>query len=429
MSEWKEETLKDYVDVINGFAFKSEGFSNARESESYLPVIKIKNVANGDANFNDVVFHKFSENLKKYLIEANDILIALTGNHPIDKTQVVGGVSRYKHSEKSLLNQRVGKVVSTDASKLNEDFLYYFLKWSNTQCYLANQSTGSASQANISKNDVLSCPIELPEIEEQKRIAKTLSNLDQKITLLREQNQTLEELAQVLFKRWFVDFNFPDDTGKPYKDNGGAMQDSELGEIPVGWRVGKIGDEIETIGGGTPSTKEPSYWDNGNIIWYSPTDLTRSKSMYTTSTSKMITDLGLKRSSAKLFPKYSILMTSRATVGEITINICEACTNQGFIVMIPNEKLSLYFLYTWLKSNLKTVHNLASGSTFPEISKSDFRNIEVVVGSYSVLSNYNETIKPIFKSIENNILEIEMLAQLRDTLLPKLMSGELRIKA
>jgi type I restriction enzyme S subunit len=122
-------------------------------------------------------------------------------------------------------------------------------------------------------------------------------------------------------------------------------------------------------------------------------------------------------------------MTSRATVGELTINIHAATTNQGFITLIPNENLSIHFLYVWLKSKLKKVHNLASGSTFPEISKTDFRNIEVIIGTKKIHVEFDNIMKPIFKSIEKNTKEVQTLTHLRDSLLPKLMIGDLQIKA
>jgi len=313
-------------------------------------------------------------------------------------------------------------------TKINEEivdpkYLFYLLSLYN----LSKYDEGSAVPSLTTKalNDV---PISFPKDKSiQIEIRTIIESLDKKITLLRQQNQDLEELAQTLFKRWFVEFEFPNENGEPYKSSGGKMVESELGEIPVGWRLSTIGENIETIGGGTPSTTEPTFWEDGEILWYSPTDLTKEKSMYSIGSAKKITELGLQKSSAKLFPAYSLLMTSRATVGELTINTHAASTNQGFITLIPNENLSIYFLYDWLKSKLKTVHNLASGSTFPEISKTDFRNIEVLLATKEAHTEFDNIIKPIFKSIENNTKEIQSLTQLRDTLLPKLMSGELRV--
>ena len=206
------------------------------------------------------------------------------------------------------------------------------------------------------------------------------------------------------------------------------MVASELGDIPAGWRVGKLGDEVETVGGGTPSTTEPSYWENGDIYWYSPTDLTKSKTVFSLDTSKKITKLGLDKSSARLFPKYSILMTSRATIGEITINTNDACTNQGFITLIPNSLFDTFYLFCWLKTQLTKVNLLASGSTFPELSKSDFRNFDFLIPSNHLVLGFRELVTPLFLRIETNTKQIQTLTKTRDTLLPKLMSGQIRIK-
>ena len=157
------------------------------------------------------------------------------------------------------------------------------------------------------------------------------------------------------------------------------------------------------------------------------TDLTKSNTLFSLVSGTKINEAGLKSSSAKLFPAYSLMLTSRATVGVIAINTTEACTNQGFITIIPNQNIHLYFLHGWLCLQLKKINNLASGSTFPEISKSDFRSLDVILPSQKIMSEYKDVAQPIFKSIENNQKEIQTLAQLRDSLLPRLMSGRLRV--
>lgn len=164
MSESEEQILGNYIQVINGFAFKSTNFLDEK-LENSLPVIKIKNVANGDVNLKGVQYHFYDESLFKYVIENGDVLVALTGNHPQAITQVVGETSRYKLTEKALLNQRVAKIKAKDV--LNADYLYYFLKDDSTHSYLANQSSGSANQANISKSDIEKIPFIKPDIEEQ----------------------------------------------------------------------------------------------------------------------------------------------------------------------------------------------------------------------------------------------------------------------
>ena len=195
MGEWNEVIIGDHIDLISGFAFKSTNFLNNLQ-EGALPVIKIKNVANGDTNVNDVVFHMYDDSLKRFLIRKGDVLIAMTGNHPHALTQVVGDVSRYKLSVTSLLNQRVGKLVSKGDACL--DFIYYLFKDKGVQFYLANQSSGSANQANISKSDILGLNLKIPSPSEQKSIASILSSLDVKIDLLHRQNTTLEKMAETL---------------------------------------------------------------------------------------------------------------------------------------------------------------------------------------------------------------------------------------
>ena len=180
MGNWKEEISSEYIDMISGFAFKSKNF-HSEQIEGTLPVIKIKNVANGDVNLEKVVYHSYDTSLEKYLLNSGDILIAMTGNHPQAKSQVVGDVSKYKLSTSSLLNQRVGKIVATEKSDL--DFIYYLFKNKETHNYLANQSSGSANQANISKKNILSLELAFPPLPEQKAIAEVLSSLDDKIAV------------------------------------------------------------------------------------------------------------------------------------------------------------------------------------------------------------------------------------------------------
>ena len=145
MTEWRDYRLGELIEVINGYAFKSSNFIDEKRDNS-LPVIKIKNVANGDVHLNDCQYHLFDHSLERFKVTKGDILIALTGNHPEVMTQVVGEVSRFKLDEEALLNQRVAKLL---AKNIDEDFLYYFLKDDNTHDYLASQSAGSANQANI----------------------------------------------------------------------------------------------------------------------------------------------------------------------------------------------------------------------------------------------------------------------------------------
>lgn len=262
----------------------------------------------------------------------------------------------------------------------------------------------------------------IPHPDKQREIVKEYNVIQNRIALNQQLIQKLEETAQAIYKRWFIDFEFPDKNGKPYKSNGGDLVWNEQfqQEIPLNWEVKSIGSVVETLGGGTPSTAVKEFWENGDIIWYSPTDVTKSNSIFSSISENKITKLGLQKSSAKIFPAYSLLMTSRATVGKLTINTKEACTNQGFITLIPNEKISVYLLYDWIKTQMDEISSLATGSTFPEISKSDFRNLNFLYPVEAVLLKYNNSISKLYKTIQCKNEENEKLIELKDLMLSKL---------
>ncbi len=277
-------------------------------------------------------------------------------------------------------------------------------------------------RGSLEWEDFENLQLPIPHIDKQLEIVKEYNVIQTRIAVNQKMIQKLEETAQAIYKQWFVQFEFPDENGKRYKSNGGEMVwNEELeSEIPLGWEVKPIGEVVETLGGGTPSTDEKKYWENGEILWYSPTDVTKSNSIFSSITEKKITKLGLQKSSAKLFPAYSLLMTSRATVGKLTINTKDACTNQGFITLIPNEKISVYLLFDWIKTQLDEISSLATGSTFPEISKSDFRNLKFLNPVDTVSLNYKKSITKLYKTIQFRNEENEKLIELKDLLLSKL---------
>jgi type I restriction enzyme S subunit len=216
----------------------------------------------------------------------------------------------------------------------DERFAYYFLQTMHLEQYDAG-----ASNPTLNRNHIHLIPICYPPLPTQRKIAAVLSAYDDLIENNTRRIAVLEEMARLLYQEWFVRFRFPG-----HEDV--AMVDSELGPVPEGWEVKPIGEAIETLGGGTPSTKNPEYWDNGTITWFTPSDLTSAGTMFISESSRQITELGFQKSSAHLFPPYSVMMTSRATIGVVAINTQEACTNQGFITCIPNERVSAYQIVT-----------------------------------------------------------------------------------
>jgi len=428
MSEWKWKTLGG-IASSEGYGLVDGPFgSNLPAScyvESGIPVIRGSNLTLGTERFVADEFVYVSEEtasrLERSLARPNDIVFTKKGT--IGQTGLVPTDLPY---EVYLISSNQMKL-TVDESLADPIFVYYYVSSEASKNKIRKDSEFTGVPKTNTKY-LREFPIYLPPLQKQHQIANILDSLDRKIENLRKQNETLEAIAQTLFKHWFVDFEFPNEDGKPYKSSGGAMERSELGEIPAGWHLGKLGEEVDTLGGGTPSTTTSEYWENGDIPWYSPTDLTRSKTLFSLGSEKKITKLGLEKSSARLFPKYSLLLTSRATLGEITINTQDACTNQGFITIIPNERFSVYFLYGWLLTQINLIKQLASGSTFPELSKSTFRNFSFLIPDSVLLTKYNHVIKPLFQKIENNIRQIQSLTKTRDVLLPKLMSGQIKVR-
>ena len=286
---------------------------------------------------------------------------------------------------------------------------------------MQNISRGT-TQDNLSLDKLLTFDFRLPPLPIQRRIASILSAYDDLIENNTRRIAILEEMAQAIYREWFVHFRYPGHEDVP-------LVDSPLGPIPEGWEVGCIGDVVETLGGGTPSTKEPAYWDDGDVIWYSPTDLTSAGTMFIHDSAKHITAFGLQKCAARMFPPYSVMMTSRATIGVVAINTQPASTNQGFITCVPNERLSAWEIYYWLLESKAMIENLASGATFKEINRGTFRKLPVLLPDKMTRGLFASIVDPLARQIE--VLEgmIRNLRATRDLLLPRLISGQIDVSA
>jgi type I restriction enzyme S subunit len=197
--------------------------------------------------------------------------------------------------------------------------------------------------------------------------------------------------------------------------------------VPKGWRISKIGDVVKIVGGATPSTKNPQFW-NGAISFATPKDLAPLTSPILLETERRITDAGLKNISSGLLPKGTVLLSSRAPIGYLAIAEIPVAVNQGFIAMICNGDLPNYYVLTWLHENMDTILGNANGTTFLEISKKNFRPIACIVPSPETLLCFIKLVDALFKKIVENLIESNTLAAMRDLLLPELLSGNLRVK-
>jgi type I restriction enzyme S subunit len=280
----------------------------------------------------------------------------------------------------------------------------------------------------------------------QKKIAHILSTLDDKIELNRKMNQTLEAMAQALFKSWFVDFDpvharlrckSDEELEVAARELGiskevlelfpSEFEESELGMIPKGWEVSSIGAETTSLGGATPSTSNPKFWEDGEFYWATPRDLSSVQEKILIETERKITNAGVKKVSSGQLPVGTILLSSRAPIGYMAMSKIPVSINQGFIAMVCNKRLPNAYVLQWLTYKLDDIKQRGSGTTFAEISKSTFRPMQILVPDSKNLQKYDEIVQAYYNQITINIKETKTLQKTRDTLLQKLLSGELDV--
>ena len=359
-----------------------------------------------------------------------------TGNVPVlSSSGISGNHNEYKVDGPGVITGRSGLIGSvyyirkefwplnttlyvTDFKGNNPLYVYYKLKTIN----LKNFATGS-SVPTLNRNHLDSIDVNIHDKEKQKKQIFILEKIDKKINLNRQIIANLEELSQTLFKRWFVDFEFPDEDGNPYKSSGGEMIDSELGEMPKNWKVNKLKEFTKKISsGGTPSRKVKDYWEYGEIMWLKTKEV---KEKMIVTTEENITDLGLLKSSAKIINENStVIAMYGATAGQIAYLGCKMATNQACCTIeseYPN------FIYNYFVYNANYIKTLSSGSAQQNLNKKIIEDLKLLVPNLKVLNHYESSVNSNTSLIKSLTLSNLKLQELRDTLLPKLMSGEIEI--
>ena len=265
----------------------------------------------------------------------------------------------------------------------------------------------------------------------QQKIAKVLSDLDAKIEVNNKINAALEAMAKTLYDYWFVQFDFPNKDGKPYKSSGGKMVYNEelKREIPEGWEVGTLDLIGNIIGGSTPSKSiDENFCNVKGTPWITPKDLSNNKGKkFITRGEYDVTELGLKEASLKIMPAGTVLLSSRAPIGYLAIARENVTTNQGFKSFVPKKEYSTEYIYFAIQNHIPEIEANSSGSTFKEVSSSILKTIKTILPKEEVLSIFNKKIKPIFKKQDCLELENQELASLRDWLLPMLMNGQVSV--
>lgn len=405
--EWKEVRLGDVCEIKGGKRLpKGVNLITQKNSHPYIRVRdlgKSKTIElNSSYEYVDEITQK---QIQRYITQKGDILISIVGT--IGLIAIVGG-----SLDGANLTENCVKLVKLD--KIDSEYLYYYLKSPFGQQNISRGTVG-AVQAKLPIKNIQEFSIICPElISDQRRIASILSSLDRKIELNNKINADLEEMAQAIFKNWFVDF-------EPFKD--GKFVNSELGMIPEGWKIGTLTDVIKLMPGGTPKTSEPLYWDNGTIPFFSPKDV---NGVYCFTTEKHITETGLNKCSSNLYPKDTIFITCRGTVGKVCLAACDMAMNQSNYAIKAIDGYSQCYVFFLVKSVVERLIKKSNGAVFSAITSKDFDE-EILIPSQKAVEDFTNVIDGFFRRIFTIGTENSRLSTLRDTLLPRLMSGELEV--
>jgi type I restriction enzyme, S subunit len=435
-SEWTTKTI-DELKAKNRTAIAIGPFGSRMKSDCYVPsgvpVIRGNNISDTRDLVGEMVFitPEKAEEVQSSILFPDDLFFPHRGSIGLVGIVPRKGAGRYVQST-SLMK------LTCDRTQVEPLFLFYFFRSAQgRQELLKNASTVGTPGIGQPLSSLKAIRVPLPPLAEQKAIAAVLGALDDKIELNRRMNATLEAMARALFQSWFVDFDpvrAKLDGRQPRGlDSATAalfpneFEDSELGSIPKGWTIKPVGEVVDCVGGGTPSTAEPKYWEEGTHHWTTPKDFSSLQAPILFDTDRRLTDAGIAKISSGLLSAGTLLLSSRAPVGYLAIAAMPVAINQGFIAMKSNERASNYFMLNWCQANMDEIKGRATGTTFAEISKQNFRPIPLLLPPAELMANFTAKVNPFYAQITDKLLQSRTLAALRDALLPKLLSGEIKV--
>ncbi len=330
------------------------------------------------------------ESLRKRTKTAkNDVLVTSVGT--------IGETAIIQDNEPNYEFQRSVLILKPDTSLVNPQYLYYCMRMLKSQ--FISMATG-AVQKCLFIGQMKSVQIELPDLETQKKIADILGTIDEKIELNRQMNETLEQTGQALFRHYFI-------------DNPEAEK----------WGEKSLSEQLEILSGGTPKTSEKSYWD-GDIPWFSVVDAPSGSNLFTIQTTKNITEAGLKKSAAKLIPKHTTIISARGTVGKLAIAGREMTINQSCYALKSDTP---FYSYLMIDRCLLDIKARVHGSVFDTITRNTFDQLKFTAPPSNIITDFENRVEPLFLQILRNVEEIQTLTTLRDTLLPRLINGKVKV--
>ena len=422
MSKWRQTTLGKVL-ISGGGKIQTGPFGSQLHASDYvadgIPCIMPANMKSNRVDLSAIAYisEKDAKRLSKHLVKAGDILYSRRG----DVTQ------------KALIREAeagyfcgTGCLLVRPGDAIDPEFLTYHLSTPTNQDWIVKQAVG-ATMPNLNTAILSAVPLNLPPNKDiQRRTAAILSALDAKIDCNNRINAELEAMAKTLYDYWFVQFDFPDANGKPYKSSGGKMAYNATlkREIPSGWHDSNVLAVADLLGGGTPTKKKPHYW-GGDIPFFTPTDA--DGSIFKFSTADYITSEGLKGSSTKLFSKHTVFITARGSVGRLVLAGVDMAMNQSCYALRAKAGISHVFLFFLAKELIHHLHVKSSGSVFDSIVSNDIELTQLAIPKSEVIEEFAEVVEPIFEKIANNTKENQQLAQLRDWLLPLLMNGQVTV--
>lgn len=409
--DWEIEELSSIIDIKHGFAFKGEFFTDVPNEQVVLTPGNF-NIGGG---FKTQKFKYYlSDFPKEYVLKAGDVIVSMTDLSKVGDTLGYSAKIPASKNQKYLHNQRLG-LLQFKSKNVNIDFIYWLLRTKKYQQFVVSSATGSTVK-HTSPTRIKEYKFAFPPVSEQKIIAEILTNLDEKIELNRQMNTTLEAISQAIFKHWFVDFEFPNEEGKPYKSNGGEMEETELGEVPVGWRVGEL-NEISTLMMGL-SPQSASYNDIGEGF-----PLLNGAADFS---GKIISPKKYTSKPTRICQKDDLLFCIRATIGNITFSNNQYCLGRGVASLTPKDSTYKEFIYFQLNYSLNYLISRATGSVISGLSKPDIENLKIIIPVLNQIDKFHNNMINIFDKIQKNSEENITLPNIRDALLPKFMSGEIR---
>lgn len=398
MSEWMYTTIGE---VVNNFDYQRIPVAESLRIKGEYPYY-------GASGIIDYV--------QDYIFDGEYLLIAEDGENLKSRKTPIAFIAKGKF----WVNNHAHIVKAND--KAVTRYLLYAISNLDINGYLSGSAQPKLSQDSLNKIEV-----PLPPLSEQKKIARVLGNLDDKIEVNSRMNKTLEAMAMTLYRHYFVDFGLaPNEKYETDECPFGKLVDTEeMGPVPEGWKVGTIFDIANIMSGGTPKTQVDGYW-SGEIPFFTPKDV--GNSLYVFSTEKYITQEGLENCNSKLYPINTIFLTARGTVGKICLAGRPMAMNQSCYALKFKDADMPYFLYLSIKNAIQRILQISHGSVFNTITTDTFKMLHTVLAEQKILSQFHDKVEKLFTQLFVNENEIQILTQTRDYLLPKLLSGEVRVQ-